>query len=92
MDFLDKMFFCWKKFLDVSLKLKKAGVNMKKKYLCVSQNAFVSKNNFVYFFENVLNILSFWVNKNDFVFKNKFLINFLIGAFILLSVLLKFLI
>lgn len=64
---------------------------MKKKYLYVSQNAVVSKNNFVYFFESVFSILSFWVDENNFVLKNKFLISFLLGAFILLSVIIKIL-
>jgi len=68
----------------------KSGV-MKKKYLCVSQNVNVTKNNFVYFGEYFSTLLSFWVNKNEFVLKNKFAVNFALGAFVLFSIALSFL-
>ena len=64
---------------------------MKKKYLCISQNASVVKNNFLYFGEYFSNVLSLLVKKNDFVLNNKFGINFVLGAFVLFSIALSFL-
>lgn len=64
---------------------------MKKKYLFVSQSASVEKNNFNYFGEYFSSLLSFLVKKNDFVLSHKFGINFVLGAFVLFSIVLSFL-
>ncbi len=64
---------------------------MKKKYLCISQNVSVNKNNFIYFGEYFSTLISYLVNKNEVVLKNKFAVNFVLGAFVFFSIVISFL-